>query len=64
MSEIHEETHYQLALTNRQVLTAFVILLGCLFVAFFAGVRIGRSVLSGADNEDFRSGSIARPSLT
>lgn len=51
MSELHEETHYQIALTNRQVLTAFVILLGCLFVAFFAGVRIGRDVLSGADHE-------------
>ena len=42
MNELHEETHYQLALTNRQVLTAFVVLLGCLFVAFFAGVWIGR----------------------
>ncbi|MCZ6508786.1 MAG: SPOR domain-containing protein [Acidobacteria bacterium] len=51
MSELHEETHYQIALTNRQVLTAFVILLGCLFVAFFAGVRIGRDVLSGTDKE-------------
>jgi len=50
LSEFHEETHYQIALTNRQVLTAFVILLGCLFVAFFAGVRIGRDVWAGAGN--------------
>ncbi len=42
MNELHEETHYQLALTNRQVLTAFVVLLCCLFVVFFAGVWIGR----------------------
>lgn len=42
MSEAYDETHYQIALTNRQVLTAFVALLVCLFVAFFAGVWIGR----------------------
>ena len=42
MTELHEETHYQIALTNRQVLTAFVALLVCLFLAFFAGVWIGR----------------------
>lgn len=42
MNEYQEETHYQVALTNRQVLTAFVVLLMCLFVAFFAGVWIGR----------------------
>ncbi len=42
MTELHEETHYQIALTNRQVLTAFFALLVCLFLAFFAGVWIGR----------------------
>lgn len=48
MNEYPEETHYQLALTNRQVLTAFVILLLCLFVAFFAGVWIGRGEGTGS----------------
>ena len=42
MNQGHEETHYQIALTNRQVLIAFGSLLGCLFVAFFAGIWIGR----------------------
>ena len=45
MTELHEETHYQIALTNRQVLTAFVALLVCLFLVFFAGVWIGRDSL-------------------
>lgn len=42
MNEPNEGTHYQVELTSRQVLVALVVLLICLFAAFFAGVWIGR----------------------
>ncbi len=42
MSEIRETSYYEIALTNRQVLTVFVILLACLVAAFLSGVWIGR----------------------
>ena len=38
----HEPSYYEIALTNRQVVVAFVILLICLLSAFFSGVYIGR----------------------
>jgi cell division septation protein DedD len=38
----HEPSYYEIALTNRQVLVAFVILLCCVLAAFFAGVWVGR----------------------
>jgi DedD protein len=38
----HEPSYYEIALTNRQVVIAFVILLACLLAAFFSGVWIGR----------------------
>ncbi len=41
-SESHEPSYYEVALTNRQVLIAFVALLVCLVVAFLSGVWIGR----------------------
>jgi hypothetical protein len=41
-SEPQEPSYYEVALTNRQVLIAFVALLTCLLVAFLAGVWIGR----------------------
>ena len=34
--------YYEIALTNRQVVVAFIILLVCLLSAFFSGVWIGR----------------------
>jgi cell division septation protein DedD len=37
-----EPSYYEIALTNRQVLVAFVILLCCVLAAFFAGVWVGR----------------------
>lgn len=40
--ETHEPSYYEVALTNRQVLIAFVALLTCLLVAFLSGVWIGR----------------------
>ncbi len=42
MSESHEPSYYEIALTNRQVVVAFVILLVCLIAAFFSGVWVGR----------------------
>jgi hypothetical protein len=38
----HEPSYYEIALTNRQVVVAFVVLLVCLLSAFFSGVWIGR----------------------
>ncbi|HVS04280.1 MAG TPA: SPOR domain-containing protein [Thermoanaerobaculia bacterium] len=38
----HEPSYYEIALTNRQVLIAFVILLVCVVAAFFAGVYVGK----------------------
>jgi cell division septation protein DedD len=38
----HEPSYYEIALTNRQVLIAFAILLVCLVAAFLAGVWVGR----------------------
>jgi len=42
VAESHEPSYYEIALTNRQVIVAFVILLVCLLSAFFSGVWIGR----------------------
>lgn len=38
----HEPSYYEIALTNRQVVVSFVILLACLLGAFLSGVWIGR----------------------
>jgi len=42
VSDYDEPSYYEIALTNRQVMVAFVIVLGCLVVAFLAGVWVGR----------------------
>jgi cell division protein FtsN len=42
VAESHEPSYYEIALTNRQVVVAFIILLVCLLSAFFSGVWIGR----------------------
>src|SRR6202158_3509256 len=42
VSSSHEPSYYEIALTNRQVVVAFVILLTCVVAAFFSGVWIGR----------------------
>lgn len=42
MANSHEPSYYEIALTNRQVVVAFVILLLCLVSAFFSGLWIGR----------------------
>lgn len=42
LSQPHEPSYYEIALTNRQVVVAFVILLVCVVAAFLSGVWIGR----------------------
>lgn len=42
MSDAHEPSYYEIALTNRQVLTAFVVMLLMLLAVFVAGVWLGR----------------------
>ncbi|HEY8022356.1 MAG TPA: SPOR domain-containing protein [Thermoanaerobaculia bacterium] len=56
----HEPSYYEIALTNRQVVVAFVILLVCLLSAFFSGVWIGRG---SADRGGEQTAQLARPSL-
>ncbi|HEY2290478.1 MAG TPA: SPOR domain-containing protein [Thermoanaerobaculia bacterium] len=51
MSEPHEPSYYEIALTNRQVVVAFVILLTCLLAAFVSGVWIGRESTARATQE-------------
>lgn len=46
MAESHEPSYYEIALTNRQVVVAFVVLLTCLLSAFLSGVWIGRESTS------------------
>lgn len=42
MSEENEHSYYEISLTGAQMVIGFVVLLGCLLVAFFAGVWLGR----------------------
>ncbi|MEM7583876.1 MAG: SPOR domain-containing protein [Acidobacteriota bacterium] len=42
MSETNEPSYYEIALTNRQVLVSFVVLLSCVLAAFVSGVWVGR----------------------
>ena len=42
LNEHQEPSYYEIALTNRQVLVAFVILLACVLASFFAGVWVGK----------------------
>lgn len=42
MSNADESSYYEIALTNRQVVVAFVILLVCVLTAFFGGVWVGK----------------------
>ncbi len=48
MAETHEPSYYEIALTNRQVIVAFVLLLTCILGAFFSGVWIGREATARA----------------
>lgn len=57
MSHSHEPSYYEIALTNRQVLVVFVVLLVCVVAAFFSGVWIGRQ------NEQTRIAEIPESSI-
>jgi DedD protein len=51
----HEPSYYEIALTNRQVVVAFVILLLCLVSAFFSGLWIGRESAARAQEQIVRN---------
>lgn len=55
MTNSHEPSYYEIALTNRQVVVAFVILLVCLVSAFFAGLWIGRESAVRAQDQMVRN---------
>jgi DedD protein len=42
LSNPREQSYYEIALTNRQVMTIFVVLLVCVLAAFVGGVWVGR----------------------
>ncbi len=48
MSDGREQSYYEIALTNRQVMSIFVVLLLCLLTAFASGVWVGRDGGAGA----------------
>jgi len=51
----HEPSYYEIALTNRQVVVAFVILLLCLVSAFFSGLWIGRESAARVQDQIVRN---------
>jgi DedD protein len=57
-SHEHEPSYYEVALTNRQVVAGFVILLVCLFGAFLSGVWLGKG--GGATSPGPAVASIAK----
>jgi DedD protein len=54
LTNSHEPSYYEIALTNRQVVVAFVILLLCLVSAFFSGLWIGRESSARAQEQIVR----------
>lgn len=59
--ESHEPSYYEVALTNRQVLIAFVVLLTSIVAAFLSGVWIGRGGSSPARPAAGISEAVAAP---
>lgn len=55
MTNSHEPSYYEIALTNRQVIVAFVLLLLCLVAAFFSGVWVGRESDARAGDQMVRN---------
>ena len=42
MTDLREDSFYEISLTHRQILSVFVVLLGCVVAAFLSGVWIGQ----------------------
>jgi len=42
VSDSHDQSYYEIALTNRQVMSIFVVLLTCILLSFLGGVWLGR----------------------
>lgn len=42
MSDSHDQSYYEIALTNRQVMSIFVVLLVCVLLSFLGGVWLAR----------------------
>ncbi|HVT59209.1 MAG TPA: SPOR domain-containing protein [Thermoanaerobaculia bacterium] len=61
VSNSHEPSYYEIALTNRQVVVAFVILLICLVASFFSGIWIGRESAARAQEQLARNALGADP---
>ncbi|HEX5761461.1 MAG TPA: SPOR domain-containing protein [Thermoanaerobaculia bacterium] len=60
MTEPHQEpSYYEIALTNRQVVIAFAVLLVCLVTAFFSGVWVGRE--GAGPTEEAQAAAAAPP---
>ncbi|MFQ5525315.1 MAG: SPOR domain-containing protein [Thermoanaerobaculia bacterium] len=49
MSQEHDQSYYEIALTNRQVMSIFVVLLVCILAAFLGGVWLGRDADAGLE---------------
>lgn len=58
MNESYEPSYYEIALTGRQVLVAFVILLVCLVASFFSGVWVGRGGAEAGGDEPVRAEAV------
>jgi cell division septation protein DedD len=59
VSDPREQSYYEIALTNRQVMTIFVVLLVCVLAAFLGGVWVGRGdgvVVTTTEPEEIDSG--------
>lgn len=61
MSESNEPSYYEVALTNRQVLVSFVILLGCVLASFVSGVYVGRQADPLPEGEMAEATTAAQP---
>lgn len=55
MTNSHEPSYYEIALTSRQAVVTFVILLLCLVSAFFSGLWIGRESTARAQEQIVRN---------
>jgi DedD protein len=55
MSEIDERSYYEVALTNRQVLMAFIVILSAVLGSFLCGVWVGRGGRGPLEAQEIRA---------